>query len=301
MHIYQELVNKAKDICHDQTIILVFLNNRYFPIFEIWYNFFKKYKKENLLVISLDKICSKNLKNYSIIYHELPIKLISKRTKKCTLRVPIIKSLIEEGINVIHSDSDAFWLTDISEYFDNCECDLSISIAYSRPQFAVNQWGFSMCCGLYHMRSTNGMRSLLTDYVKECEKENSDQIPLNRLLYQSNVHWLKQSCIENRGRVSKYGITIDVISDNLVSRKTKQGLSVWHPCLLSEHIPFKLIQALEGLEKITDYQERTLNNFQRAISPLYYSFYDLKKNIKFNWMKLKSEQSFEVEAYTSRQ
>jgi hypothetical protein len=232
-------------------IIISFISNNYLPIFYIFYRELEKFKKENFVALSLDIECHRKLRSKdirSIIFSE---KTIYPHEKKALWlkRVELFHRLTKGNIDFIHTDSDAFWITDIESYFDSVNADISISIDYGIPVEAVRAWGFSCCCGLFQVKSTPNTIKFMDDYLKYCKEIMDDQVAINQVFLDKGIVWNSNSTIKNSGYIKSYDIEVDVITDEIVSRKYRHGLAIFHPFLPSPRICGKIYQLYLILKK----------------------------------------------------
>jgi Nucleotide-diphospho-sugar transferase len=110
-------------------------------------------------------------------------------------RARVFASLADEGIEFIHSDTDAVWLRNPIPRYAGVECDMMFSQGTVWPQEAVSAWGFVLCCGFFWARPTPATRMLMQAVVGPYSGERSfdDQIVLNRLLVAAGTSWEKTS------------------------------------------------------------------------------------------------------------
>ena len=129
------------------------------------------------------KLYDKNINVYRMLCNSELGELWIQRTK-------LIKAVVEEGFNVIHSDADAVWLNNpINEYFINQDYDIIFSQGTFWPQDVHKEWGFVLCCGLYYIRSNERTKKLLSKVKNELEIERDDQVSFNKTLLKENVVW----------------------------------------------------------------------------------------------------------------
>lgn len=102
------------------------------------------------------------------------------------LRVRIITDLLDEGLNVISSDSDAFWLRSPMPAL-NKAASMGADIIASRGRSAFSglrdiDWG-TMCMGFAFFRATNETRSVMRELSRLTKSRVfDDQAGLNNLL-----------------------------------------------------------------------------------------------------------------------
>jgi hypothetical protein len=114
--------------------------------------------------------------------------------------------LAEQGIEFIHSDTDAVWLRGPTEAYENDDFDLLLSQGTIHPLEALTAWGFVLCCGFFWARPTPASRRVFRALVAPNAKgpEYDDQTLLNRLLVGAGTTWMANSVesydLQLRGR-----------------------------------------------------------------------------------------------------
>jgi hypothetical protein len=231
-----ELIDTIKGLADNNTIILPWLDYEYFPVFRLWYYFFEQHHLRNLLVLALDDKVYHRLKSLGIHTFRMVRPYQSKRDIWGS-RPAIVRDIICSGINVIQTDSDAFWLKNITDEVYNNPNDLVISIAYGIPKEIVKQWGFTLCCGFYFLRSNEKTKAFLNDneFVALSRQVTSDQAGLNVTLKKKGVTWLSQDTEKNHGYLKQYDMHIEVLSKTIISRSAHEDgdneIFVYHPAL----------------------------------------------------------------------
>ncbi|MBW2046073.1 MAG: hypothetical protein JRI96_14520 [Deltaproteobacteria bacterium] len=168
------------------------------------------------------------------------------------LRGLIFKKIIDADVNIIHCDSDAFWLKNIYPLVDNLQYDISISIAYGMPKVAIRKWRFSLCNGFFMIKSNPHTKAFMKKYWDLLSKVGHDQAAMNQILLRNDIKWRKKSNIENEGYVKKLRLRVKVISDNIICRSSTRataGVYIYHPFLVGG-IEKKLKFLKENLQKV---------------------------------------------------
>lgn len=182
-------------------LILIFCDWRYREILDNWLASAARLNINNLLIIALDV----HLYDYCTRIG-IPCALVENTGNLrdlWTLRISVFKSLIDQGVDFIHSDADAVWLRDpMSEYFYRFE---ELSMLFSQgtiwPARVQELWGFVLCCGLFMMRSGPATRKFLEKLDESVQKTGDDQVSVNEVLALDGVKWrLKSKGTLNMGK-----------------------------------------------------------------------------------------------------
>ncbi len=98
-------------------------------------------------------------------------------------------SLLEAGIDFIHTDLDAFWLQDPLPLLNKIDADLVFSMDMGIPAHVRERWGFTLCCGFFRLRSTPASRKFFQAWQQRTSQLGDDQIALNELLSAQDLTW----------------------------------------------------------------------------------------------------------------
>jgi len=248
-----DIVKEIMKHSRSREIIITFASNSYLPILKIWLSYITAHDINNYCVISLDKDLYNKLlvKNIPVVLMEAK-KPITPNTKErlWVKRITLILQLLENGIDVLHSDADAFWIKDFRKHLLSKRSDLIFSIAYALPKDVVASWGFILCCGFFKIQSNIRTCAFTKDFLEKCCDLGDDQVAINRLLKEKGTIWAFDTIFYNRGYCPAYPLTIDVLPKNIVSRQPDSNAFIYHPFLSSNNIPEKVNQVAKGLEKI---------------------------------------------------
>jgi hypothetical protein len=158
-------------------------------------------------------------------------------------RLNEIAALIASGRNVIHSDADAFWLKpDLPSLIDDSR-DLQISVGHGMPQAAIDEWGFSLCCGFFVLHASPQVERFLDAWIEKGRQLSNDQIALNELLLDRQLRWQPDGGPRTVGASSSLDLRVEAISHDVVSRTSVgPGVQIYHPYLSSRSESNKLLQ-----------------------------------------------------------
>ena len=151
----------------DSPVVLVFVNTPYLPVFDIWYGLYLINPAPDIIVMALDMTAYENLTQRNIrcffagsdeFDGFLSVKKydkheISTLSTLWLLRANVIREILDSGVDVLHSDCDAFWLDDVYRLFEKAPADMTFSIAFSHPKEIAQEWGFILCMGLFMIRN----------------------------------------------------------------------------------------------------------------------------------------------------
>jgi len=235
-----KLVAKKKT----SNIILGFANFNYLPIFEIWYDYFSTLGLNNLIMVALDKKMHNYLTERKIDSFLCQIEgfqdFISTKqskaekqllTKLWLHRLKVIQHLLNNGVNVIHTDCDAVWLQNIYDHIKDSNKDIEISRGVGHPRAIVQRWGFSCCCGFFYIKSNNRTRRFMNEWIRIADEVGDDQSAFNKILFVRGIKWRKNKD-DLLGVLPDFNVTINVITDSIISRFPKRDISVFHPFLV---------------------------------------------------------------------
>lgn len=182
--------------------VLLFIDSTYFSLFHNWvahYNSSCRGHLQALELACMDARVSRNL-------HSLKMGLRCSKAFNATVseksstdmsrvwmkRVQILSNVLSSGRDVLLSDTDAIWKRDP---FLHLSQHAGAHIVASRgwfPHDLANQWGSTLCMGFIYFRSnplTQTFVRLLAQHMESSGDEADDQLSLNLLLEQLQVHW----------------------------------------------------------------------------------------------------------------
>jgi hypothetical protein len=238
---------------NENCIIITFTDFRYLDIFNIFYAKFEKFKLNNLLVVSLDDKTYEILKNRNIktIYEPYNI---GDKNKFWNFRLSIINKLFKENKkNIIHTDSDCFWIKNILEEINKVshKYDVIGSIGFGHPENIVKELGFSLCCGFYFIKYSNQTMNIFDNIVQTKPDFLDDQVLFNKYIYNN-----KKQVSENhkdylicKDVILNDKTRIGIIKDMFISRNYKNNLFCYHPYLQETTVEGKILELVKRLMK----------------------------------------------------
>ncbi len=186
-----ELLAEAAKNSWRNIIIIAIADSRYAEVVDLWLAKLASLKIDNYIVVASDRKLYDRLKARRIntVYRPFDGDLETF----WTYRLEIIYSLIKAGIDVIHSDPDAFWIENpMEEYFSDVPFDILASQGTVHPHDILERWGFVLCCGLIYYRSSTAVLDFFTRLIERSRELKEDQRALNLLLDELGVEWEKK-------------------------------------------------------------------------------------------------------------
>lgn len=168
--------------------IISFCNYPYREIALNWVKHLEALSIDNYEVLCLDPESNEYLKSHgchSRALDEFNDDWISgcKHTMRRTF---IFKKYLEDGIDIIHSDTDALWLKNpIPDLIESNDQDIIVSTvrhSYAFPPEVREALGFTCCMGWIFFRSNHKTISYLDRFLNTREIKGSDQKNFNQFL-----------------------------------------------------------------------------------------------------------------------
>jgi chondroitin 4-sulfotransferase 11 len=258
--------------CQSRSLVVVFVNSPYLPVFERWLTCFRAHCATNLLVVALDEQAHEEVVRRGVSSIHVPlddfaeflsIKRYSPREVANLqalwhLRLLVFQRIIEKGIELVHSDADALWIRNPLPVLASLRHDFIASVGLGHPQAITKEWGFAICMGFFILRSTPAAKQLLRRLLHLMEEKHpDDQTALNFLVKELGVRWTRTPDGAHESRIEDLDLTIRTVSWDLVSRRPRKGVLVYHPFLkggIQEKIRtldtgWHELMALSGLEQ----------------------------------------------------
>lgn len=136
--------------------------------------------------------------------------------------------------DMLHSDLDAFWLSDVRPEIEEMDFDLGFSVDHGSPPDALDIWGFALCCGLFATRANPSTTAFLSEWAEMVERMQHDQDAVNALLLSREVSWSPgpEGLLTTEIRVENRPVKIAVFPQRLAERAppfSSPDTSVAHP------------------------------------------------------------------------
>lgn len=104
-------------------------------------------------------------------------------------RANLFAALAEAGVDYVHSDADALWLTDPRPMLAGIDADLVFSPSTYLPPDICEVWGLVACCGLFTVRASPASASFLHASAGRLPGDEIDQTAMNRELFDRGIRW----------------------------------------------------------------------------------------------------------------
>jgi hypothetical protein len=185
--------------------IIAFGNSRYKRIAHNWALYLDHHKINNYTIYSLDENIYEYLAENKINTELLDLNIFNgKEWEKWAWgeRMKFIHNLLNQGMDVLHSDLDAIWLKNPLGFITG-EYDIISSIG-TFPSDIYKKIGYTLCMGWAYYKSCQGVKELFNNILDKHEDRGfDDQIAFNRELFFD----LKYS-----------GLKVKALSQSIVSR-----------------------------------------------------------------------------------
>jgi hypothetical protein len=247
-NLLEDLVLVCKNIMKEskrdkRTIIMTFSDYGYRNITMEFYQHLKNLNIDNYVVIATEEKMFKFLKDKEINTHMIPKSfrkgpaIPAHQSNFWIYRMTVIQYVLSKGLNILHSDADAFWKKDPKELFDS-DSDIIISQGTFMPWETHEKWKFVMCCGLMYFKSTPQVRSVISRCISHMGKTLDDQISLNVILI--GTQWDKTDDNEPIQHTHNGRIIMEIYNKPLTGINKDFGMS-----FKVTLIPFKDVQRIE--------------------------------------------------------
>ena len=174
------------------TVVMVFCDSRYKRLLENWL-LYAEDNKEGLpiLICALDMQLADEMAGRG--YHVFHVPWVGSVSELWGLRVRAIKTVLEMGIDVVHSDVDAVWCDSPLPFLrENPTADIIASSGTIWPPSALSKWGHVLCFGFVYFRSTKPVTWLVDKLATASinfARQFDDQQILNQILCNLGVEW----------------------------------------------------------------------------------------------------------------
>lgn len=223
-------------------VVLTAIDENYLDIFALWLEWFERsgYLPQ-LTVITYDTRSTEFAERRGLTHVRLADRVRDPRQIYVS-RLEVIRDLIGSGTHVINTDADAFWLRPELPSLTKPAVDLQISVGHGIPRRAIDEWGFTLCCGFLILHSTARTKAFLPTWQEAAREANHDQRALNELLLEHQIEWSAQEANGRIGYCRALDIHVEAISPDVISRVSPDGVQVYHPHLSGRYQQVKLLQ-----------------------------------------------------------
>lgn len=173
-------------------VVMVFCDSKYKRLLENWLLYAENNGEEfPILICALDRQLADEMAGRG--YRVCHIPWSGPVSELWRIRVRAIKTVLEMGIDVVHSDVDAVWCRSPLPFLrENRTADIIASQGTIWPPSVLSKWGHVLCFGFVCFRSTKPVAWLvnrLATASTNAAKHFDDQQILNRTLSDLGVEW----------------------------------------------------------------------------------------------------------------
>lgn len=222
---FTKLVSKYARRYLGRQKIVVFSDSNYLEVLENWLDFFPKSLLNRLEVVALDTELYSHLVSSRCAGNEFSCVLLEWDGNLEHLwisRVEYIRSQIEQGYSVLHSDIDAIWMDDPLDYVIKNSADLVFSQGTVWPRDVYDKIGIVLCCGFFYIKSNSVTEHLMREWSERIKIDTDDQRSLNRMLLEYGIRWPEQADYHLDFEGNKIGCFNDIMYTN--AKTVKVGL-----------------------------------------------------------------------------
>lgn len=169
--------------------IISFGNYRYKRIAHNWALYLQRHKIENYTIYSLDQDIYDYLVENEINTELLPLDIFEEGAHLWDWRerLKFIFKLLNEGINVLHSDLDAIWLKNPLIFIEK-DYDIVASTG-TYPRNIYKKIGYTLCMGWIYYKSSTIVKQLFENILnKDIQVKFDDQMEFNLELFNSTEY-----------------------------------------------------------------------------------------------------------------
>jgi hypothetical protein len=234
--------------------VVSFCSVEYLDILALWLESFRRASTSPLVMYAFDDATHTRCRALGIDSRRLS----SPRNlgELWFARVDAFLALTRAGTDFIHSDLDALWRCDLSEYLREHldACDLAFSLGTHWPRDVWEKWGFVLCAGVFQSRASAATESFWQAVRELTSAYGDDQIAINRVLSEHLDTWvdpvdcseLVDSMRNIRCRyprdplvrtIASTGLRVGIIPHHVCSRLThvERGTCIDHPLAPKDH------------------------------------------------------------------
>lgn len=216
---YKDLLDNAlSEKC--TPIVISIANWEYAELTLNWIAALKKLNINNYLIVSLDMELHEYLDSLNI--KNVLVEIDNNITNIWKIKLNVSSLLVNNGINFIYSDVDAIWLKDpVRDYFsDNLSDEVVFSAGTIHPNHIYKAWGFTLCAGLFCIKSCRSTKDLFNMALKDFSNTNDDQTSLNNVIYNMNINWEFKSRENIYVKGLKKGLINSVVKTKIVNSES---------------------------------------------------------------------------------
>lgn len=197
-------------------MIVAFADYKYRRIALNWAEHLKLLNISDYVVYSLDNDCYDFLLNHQINTQRLESNVSVNNRFDFRARFEIIFDLLKSGNDIIHSDLDAIWLRDPSEFIIG-DYDIVASTG-TFPPAIYKKIGFTLCMGWMYYKSNTAVKDVFSSINQKPINLRDDQVLFNEALFDTHLQYNISDIDSNIKEVKFDEFKIKVLDQELVSR-----------------------------------------------------------------------------------
>jgi len=166
--------------------------DKYIQVILNWLVFYHQLcpDRSSIYFLCLDKTTEIVMTKYGLqcshVFHTA-----NNNNKLWLVRVRLTKQLLDQGFDVLLSDSDALWLRNPFEYLENFDGSDIISSRASFPEDVFKKYGATLCMGFIYIKTNEKTRALWGELSNTMAKDPrpDDQRSLNKILMSKGLRY----------------------------------------------------------------------------------------------------------------
>ena len=183
----------------DGTVAITFVTYNYLAVGLNWVESLRRLGLSHFVVIAGDPQTASAMSDRGIenveaatgasslaVNFKSPAEFSREGLAMATVKFPVVRELLGQGLNVVFSDADALWLRDPTPYL---QADLAFQRITHFPRMISRLWGFAACTGFLYFRSSQPMLEFLDACIEEHKRVHDDQVAFNLALLAAGVRW----------------------------------------------------------------------------------------------------------------
>lgn len=169
-------------------VIITFVSEAYIPVGRNWLDAVIKLETGcKVMIVALDEMTRDSFPDGIVSYRP---SISGDLDELWIHRMIILRELLDQGIDVLHSDADAVWVRDPLPLIRSCGTEMVFSQGTIWPPDVHARHGIVLCCGLFYMQSTPAVRAFIAAVQQRVELDKDDQISINRLVDEGLTRWV---------------------------------------------------------------------------------------------------------------
>ncbi len=172
-----------------EPLIITFANEPFLPLLDLWLAGLRRLGLDRIRVYGLDAATLGWCEDHGVEALSLPWS--GTRADLWKARFRVFCQLLADGVEFIHSDTDAIWVRNPLEEGSAhaLRDDLVFSQGTYWPPDIHDRLGFVLCCGWFWARPSGESQAFFRAVEDDARTTGHDQASLNRLLAEAGARW----------------------------------------------------------------------------------------------------------------